>query len=140
MRVVVRIDRYRPSDSILLGAALAVLSTVPAQAQSRNAHGGDEDIVVTADRQGSFGADFVQAGTFRDARLLDTPLTAEQHNYAAAVRSSADALLTIINDIFDFSKIEAGKLTIEPLAFYLRVAVEEAVDLLAPKAEEQGID
>ncbi|MFW2853378.1 TonB-dependent siderophore receptor [Sphingomonas sp. TX0543] len=75
MRVVVRIDRYRPSDSILLGAALAVLSTVPAQAQSRNAHGGDEDIVVTADRQGSFGADFVQAGTFRDARLLDTPLT-----------------------------------------------------------------
>ena len=72
--------------------------------------------------------------------LPDTPLTAEQHNYAATVRSSADALLTIINDIFDFSKIEAGKLTIEPLAFYLRVAVEEAVDLLAPKAEEQGID
>nr|WP_278254370.1 TonB-dependent receptor [Sphingobium sp. BYY-5] len=35
----------------------------------------DANIVVTADRTGSFGADYVQAGTFRDARLLDTPLT-----------------------------------------------------------------
>ena len=34
-----------------------------------------EDIIVTADRQGSFGADLVQAGSFRGARLLDTPLT-----------------------------------------------------------------
>ena len=72
--------------------------------------------------------------------LLDTRLTAEQHDFATTVRSSADALLTIINDILDFSKIEAGKLTIEPLTFDLRVAVEEAVDLLAPKAEEQGIE
>ena len=72
--------------------------------------------------------------------LLDTQLTAEQHDYATTVRSSADALLTIINDNLDFSKIEAGKLSTEPLAFDLRVAVEEAVDLLAPKAEEQGIE
>ncbi|MFE8584868.1 TonB-dependent siderophore receptor [Sphingomonas sp. NCPPB 2930] len=34
-----------------------------------------EEIVVTADRRDSFGADYVQAGTFRDARLIDTPLT-----------------------------------------------------------------
>ncbi|MXP25947.1 TonB-dependent siderophore receptor [Altererythrobacter indicus] len=34
-----------------------------------------DDIVVTADRPDSFGADYVQAGTFRDSRLIDTPLT-----------------------------------------------------------------
>ena len=34
-----------------------------------------QDIVVTADRRDTFSADYVQAGTFRDARLLDTPLT-----------------------------------------------------------------
>ena len=72
--------------------------------------------------------------------LLDTQLTTEQQEYAETVRNSADALLTIINDILDFSKIEAGKLEIEPLAFDLRTAVEEVVDLLAPKAEEQGIE
>ncbi len=40
--------------------------------------------------------------------LLDTPLDAEQHDYASTIRDSGDALLTIINDILDFSKIEAG--------------------------------
>lgn len=34
-----------------------------------------EEIVVTADRRNSFGADYMQAGTFRDARIIDTPLT-----------------------------------------------------------------
>lgn len=33
------------------------------------------EIVVTADRQDSFGADLVQVGTFRNARLMDVPLT-----------------------------------------------------------------
>lgn len=47
----------------------------PAQGTALAAEPAHEDIVVTADRQGSFGADYVQAGTFRDARLLDTPLT-----------------------------------------------------------------
>ena len=34
-----------------------------------------EEIVVTADRQDSYSADFVQAGSFRGARQIDTPLT-----------------------------------------------------------------
>jgi two-component system sensor histidine kinase/response regulator len=45
--------------------------------------------------------------------LLDTRLTAEQREYADAVRRSGEALLSIINDILDFSKIEAGKLELE---------------------------
>ncbi|MBI5170673.1 MAG: PAS domain-containing protein, partial [Candidatus Eisenbacteria bacterium] len=66
--------------------------------------------------------------------LLDTPLGPEQRDYAETSKASAEALLSIINDILDFSKIEAGKLTIEPLPFDLRVAIEEAADLLATRA------
>jgi len=72
--------------------------------------------------------------------LLDTPLSAEQRDYAQTVRQSADALLTIINDILDFSKMEAGKMTVEPIRFDLGVAVEEVAELLAPRAAEKGID
>lgn len=50
-------------------AAAACIATLPAQAQSL------DEIVVTADRRGSYSADFVQAGSFRGARQLDTPLT-----------------------------------------------------------------
>lgn len=78
MYIDVRFGRKRVPNttcSLLIGASLVMLAAFPAHAQSRNDHNGDEDIVVTADRQDSFGADFVQAGTFRDARLRDTPLT-----------------------------------------------------------------
>ena len=56
--------------------------------------------------------------------------------------NSADALLTIINNILYFSKTQSGKLEVEPLAFDLRTAAEEeeVVELLASKAEEQGIE
>jgi PAS domain S-box-containing protein len=72
--------------------------------------------------------------------LLDTDLTSEQRDYAETVRSSSDALLTIINDILDFSKIEAGKLELECQPFDLRECVESALDLVAAKATEKGID
>jgi CheY-like chemotaxis protein len=49
-------------------------------------------------------------------------------------------LLTIINDILDFSKIEAGKLEIEPIPFDWQMALTEVADLLAPKAEEKGLE
>jgi signal transduction histidine kinase/DNA-binding response OmpR family regulator len=72
--------------------------------------------------------------------LLDTDLSPEQRDYASTVRSSGEALLTVINDILDFSKIEAGKLAIESLAFDLRLVVEEVVEMLAPRADEKGLD
>jgi PAS domain S-box-containing protein len=72
--------------------------------------------------------------------LFDTPLTAEQREYADIIRTSGDALLSIINDILDFSKIEAGKMSLECIDFDLRTTVEEAVDLLAPKAHEKSLD
>jgi signal transduction histidine kinase/CheY-like chemotaxis protein len=72
--------------------------------------------------------------------LLDTDLTPQQRDYAETVRGSGEALLNIINDILDFSKIEAGKLTIESLAFDLRLVMEEVNEMLAPKADEKQLD
>ena len=71
--------------------------------------------------------------------LLETPLNAEQREYATTVKSSAESLLTIINDILDFSKIEAGWLSFEPLPFDLRTAIEETVDLMTARAAEKGL-
>jgi CheY-like chemotaxis protein/HPt (histidine-containing phosphotransfer) domain-containing protein len=72
--------------------------------------------------------------------LLDTDLDDEQRDYANTVRNSSDALLTIINDILDFSKIEAGKMDIEMAPVNLRECLENALDLLAPKAADKGLD
>ncbi len=72
--------------------------------------------------------------------LLDTPLTAEQQEFVETIRGSGDALLTIINDILDFSKIESGKLDLEQQPFDLRDCLEGALDLLAPRASEKGLD
>jgi signal transduction histidine kinase/DNA-binding response OmpR family regulator/tetratricopeptide (TPR) repeat protein len=72
--------------------------------------------------------------------LLDTELTAEQRDYAATIRDSGDALLTIINDILDFSKIEAGRMDIEAQPFDLRECVESALDLVAGRAAEKHLD
>jgi GAF domain-containing protein/CheY-like chemotaxis protein len=72
--------------------------------------------------------------------LLDTPLTAEQHDYAATIRDSGDSLLTIINDILDFSKIEAGRMDIESQPFDLRDCVESALDLVTSRAFEKHLD
>ncbi|HEV2392085.1 MAG TPA: response regulator [Verrucomicrobiae bacterium] len=74
------------------------------------------------------------------ALLMDTELTDEQRDYVEATRSSADALLTIINDVLDFSKIESGKLELENHPFELHTCIEEALDLLTPKAAEKRLD
>ena len=74
------------------------------------------------------------------ALLRDTELTDEQRDYVEATRSSAEALLTIINDILDFSKIESGKLELDHHPFEIHACIEEALDLLAPKAAEKNLD
>jgi len=72
--------------------------------------------------------------------LLDTQLTNEQREFAETIRSSGDMLLTIINDVLDFSKIEAGKLQFEELDFVLTNAIEETIDLLAPRAHDKKLE
>jgi PAS domain S-box-containing protein len=72
--------------------------------------------------------------------LLETELTPTQHDFVETLRTSGESLLAIINDILDFSKIEAGRMTLNQFPFDLNSCVEEALDLLAPKAREKRLD
>jgi two-component system sensor histidine kinase/response regulator len=72
--------------------------------------------------------------------ILDTELDPLQREYAETIRTSAESLLTIINDVLDFSKIEAGKLSFEIMDFNVVETVESAVDMLAERAQAKGIE
>jgi signal transduction histidine kinase/CheY-like chemotaxis protein len=72
--------------------------------------------------------------------ILDTPLNAEQQDYAVTIRDAGESLLTIINDILDFSKIEAGRMDIETQPFDLRECVESALDLVGSRAAQKRLD
>ena len=66
--------------------------------------------------------------------LIATDLNPEQAEYAQVIHGSADALLTIINDILDLSKIEAGRVELQAENFSLCTVVNDVVDLLAVTA------
>src|SRR5262249_36789001 len=71
---------------------------------------------------------------------LDSPLSAEQRQRLRTVKSAADNLLGIINDLLDFAKIEAGKLELDAADFSLRTAVNDTVRALAERAHKKGLE
>jgi PAS domain S-box-containing protein len=71
---------------------------------------------------------------------LRTRLTPQQREYIRTANQSAEALLSILNDILDLSKIEAGRLTLDHVSFGLRDTVEDAVRLFAPRAHEKRLE
>ncbi|MFT7128923.1 MAG: PAS domain S-box-containing protein [Gammaproteobacteria bacterium] len=71
--------------------------------------------------------------------LLRTDLDPQQHNFAITVKSSAESLLCIINDILDLSKVEAGKLELEPIDFDLSSMLEEFRAAMSFRAQEEGL-
>ncbi|NLR76680.1 hybrid sensor histidine kinase/response regulator [Leeia aquatica] len=73
-------------------------------------------------------------------RLLeDTSLTPEQRDYLRAVSTSGESLLALINDILDYSKIEAGHMDFEHIDFDSRLPFEDAIEVMASKAEEKHL-
>jgi PAS domain S-box-containing protein len=72
--------------------------------------------------------------------LSYTALSAEQTTYLKAVKTSGETLLTLIDEILDFSKIEAGRLDFAVRPFVLSAFVEEAVELLGPRAQAKGLE
>lgn len=71
--------------------------------------------------------------------LLDTPLNAEQLEFATIIKSSANSLLGIINDILDFSKIEAGQFELENLNFSFNDVIDGSTDVIAARAYEKSL-
>ncbi len=71
---------------------------------------------------------------------LETDLTATQRDYLGLTKSSADGLLSIINDVLDFSKIEAGKLSLHPRSFCLEGMVSETMRTLSLHAHQKGLE
>jgi signal transduction histidine kinase/CheY-like chemotaxis protein len=72
--------------------------------------------------------------------LLDTETTAEQRDYLNMVRSSADALLTVVNDILDFSKIEAGKLDLDQVDFPLTETLDQIMKTFSLRAAQKDLE
>ena len=71
---------------------------------------------------------------------LDTPLNQEQKEYLQLVRSSADSLLRVINDVLDFSKIEAGRLDLDRADIDLPELVNQTLKTLAIRAHKKGLE
>src|SRR5690348_3416076 len=72
--------------------------------------------------------------------VLDTELAPEQRRALELVRSSSEALLTILNDILDYSKIEAEHLELESIPYDLPKVVHATATLLAVRAREKHLE
>ncbi|HYE02453.1 MAG TPA: response regulator, partial [Phycisphaerales bacterium] len=72
--------------------------------------------------------------------LSQTDLDPKQAHYTGLIRSSADALLSLISDVLDFSKIEAGKFELDRSDFDPGSVVEEVAELLSPRAAEKKLE
>ena len=71
--------------------------------------------------------------------LVSGELSEEQRRQIGIIQSSAQNLLSVINDILDLSKIEAGKLLLENIEFNLQECIEGAVAVLAQSAQRKGL-
>ena len=71
---------------------------------------------------------------------LSTTLSEEQRDFLLTVKSSADRLLSIINEILDYSKMEAGKTVLDSVAFHLPSVVKDVLRSLAFPAHQKGLE
>ncbi len=70
---------------------------------------------------------------------LESPVTDDQRQSLRTVKSAAESLLGLINDLLDFSKIEAGKMLLSPADFALRATLGDTLRALAVRAENKGL-
>jgi two-component system, sensor histidine kinase and response regulator len=143
---------------VLLLGTLQMISTISANAHKRHVLESlkvmNQDLIAArsaAEESSKLKSEFLATvsheirtpmnGIIGMAELLSrTGLNEDQKSYNDTVRASAEALLTILNDILDFSRIEAGKLVIESTPFDVASPVYQMADLLAPAAEQKGLE
>src|SRR5215813_15587870 len=94
---------------------------MPAQAQPTSQRSESDsptldEVVVTADRQGSYSADLVQAGSFRGARQLDTPLTVNVIPDALIQAQQAQGLLDALRNTAGISPSQISTVTYSNIA------------------------
>jgi two-component system sensor histidine kinase/response regulator len=71
--------------------------------------------------------------------LKKTEISLTQSMYIDRITQAANNMLSIINDILDFSKIEAGKVELEITSFSMDQVIQDVVNIISYKIEEQGI-
>ncbi|MCM3786349.1 response regulator [Neobacillus mesonae] len=72
--------------------------------------------------------------------LMETDLADEQKEYTHIIRSSADALVSVINDILDFTKMESGKMELELQPFDLSSCIQEVFGLFQMDATKKNLE
>ncbi len=72
--------------------------------------------------------------------LLESKLDNLQLDYVKTIKSSAQDLLSIINDILDYSKMDAGKLNLDCIPLDIRACIDEVLALTSPNANKKGMD
>lgn len=72
--------------------------------------------------------------------LEETPVSGKQADYIQHIKSSADLMMNLINDILDLSKIESGKMVLETIPFNLHAILEKAVHPLKNRAREKDLE
>ncbi|WP_433747164.1 response regulator [Paenibacillus amylolyticus] len=72
--------------------------------------------------------------------LMDTELKEDQKEYVDIVRRSADALVTVINDILDFTKMESGKMELEEHPFEIASCIREVLGLFSAETGKKNLE
>ena len=71
--------------------------------------------------------------------MLKTELSTKQKEYLAAIKTSGDALIVLINDILDLAKVEAGKMSFERTPFKMSSAISAMLHLFDLKVQEKNL-